>query len=259
MPRDDEYNQLLRSFIDKIPSECDAYESVRKSSRTPSNATGAATFKLTDFEAYRNDIEFVNAFPTQLFIDEENYFVKKYSRKVYNYLLSKRSSHSIQKGIDRDNTNCASWSGLTAQPCKIDAEMCESEICLNHNRLGEDSKNKYVDELLRENPVENPSTILKKAEYRSESHTWLSTINRWITYLYFAVLIGLLLFLFMKKELKLSERFMVYFFLIILPFLFPYLFELLAQGYLWIFPNGAIHGPKNAFLDTANPIDSYNI
>ena len=260
MVREEEYNEMMSKFAANIPTECDAYNTIRQNSSEPNNLSGADLYNMTDFEAYRNDVEFVNAFPKQVLIDEEKYFVKRYSRKVYDELLSKRVAFKEQKKIERANLVCKQKiADLGTIPCKPTKENCTSNSCKEFQTIDHRIENDYVRELRKQNPLENPATLNKKVEYRKESHDYLSMINQILTYLYYVVLVGMLVLFTMKGELHFMERAIVYLLLLVLPFLFPYLFDVLTYLYLWVFPDSPIHGPKNAFLDLSFPIQSYNI
>jgi hypothetical protein len=252
---DQEFNDLLSNLAAKIPTQCDAYESIRKQSETPQNLPGSRLYNLNDFEAYRNDIEFVNSFPKQVLIDEEKYFVKKYSTAVYQALLNTRDTHmnSIEKAIT--DKLCE---GKAGTKCVIDETMCKSDSCKVF-LPDAPQKNEYVKELLKQNPLERPATLHKKVEYRKDAHGLLSSINGWMTFLYFGLLVGMILVFLIQGELHLRERFLVYLGLAVLPFLFPYLFELLAYLYLGVFPENKIQGPKNAFVEVPVTVESYNM
>ena len=253
---DQEFNNMLSSIAAKIPTQCDAYESIRKQSETPLNLPGSRLYNLNDFEAYRNDIEFVNSFPKQILIDEEKYFVKKYSSKVYQALLSTRDTHmtAIENAI-KTKLGCT-----VGTACVVSKTTCMSDGCKEFwSDTSQKTKNEYVTELLNQNPLERPATIQKKVEYRKDAHGLLSSINGWMTFLYYGLLVGMILIFLIKGELHLKERFLMYLGLAILPFLFPYLFDLLVYLYLGVFPENKIQGPKDAFVEVPITVESYNI
>jgi hypothetical protein len=80
-----------------------------------------------------------------------------------------------------------------------------------------------------------------------------------MTFFYYGLLVGMILIFLIQGELHLKERFLVYLGLAILPFLFPYLFDLLVYLYLGVFPENKIQGPKDAFVEVPTTIESYNI
>lgn len=249
-----QFNTLLKSVKNNIPSDCAAYEDIRKKSTTNKAVLGAATFSLSDYEAYRNDIEFVNSFNEQLLVDERNYFEKKYSKKLYQFLLSKRAVYTEQQTNIKKETICKSYIDSLSE---LHRKFDDQEEC---NTKPIQDSGKFMNYLLSLSPIQNPETTYRKIEYRNEAHEWLSTINGWLTILYFVILFVMLAVLASSNKLLLYERFKLYIFLIVLPFAFPYLFEFLKYLYEYLFPNTPNHGPKNAFLEIkTNPIDSFNI
>jgi hypothetical protein len=253
---DKQYNTLLTNLKNKIPSDCAAYEDIRKKSRTTTDVLGATTFSLSDYEAYRNDIEFVNSFNEQVRVDERNYFEKKYSKNVYNYLLAQRSAFKEQQAKLKEDLICGSYKKTLAE---LQTKYDKKEAC---TKDGVKDSGRFMSYLMSQTPIENPETTYKKIEYRNEAHEWLSTINNGLTILYFVLLLVMFGILASTNNLLFKERFKLYLFLGVLPFAFPYLFELLKYLYGYVFPDSPTHGPKNAFLDTKNNnimVDSFNI
>jgi hypothetical protein len=247
-------NAITTGINDKIPSDCAAYEDIQKQSKIGKTALGAATFSLSDYEAYRNDIEFVNKFNEQILLDERNYFVKKYGEKVYNFLLTQRAEFKAEQLKIKEQSMCSVYiSDLAALQKKFD----EQTVC---NTPPLKDSGKFMNYLLSLSTIQNPDTTYRKIEYRNEAHELLSTINLWLTILYFVILGVMLGLLSAANKLLLKERFMLYLFLVVLPFAFPYLFELLKYLYEYLFPNTPNHGPKDAFLEIkTNPMDSFNV
>jgi hypothetical protein len=247
-------NIVTTGINDKIPSDCAAYENVRNRSRVGKTALGAATFSLSDYEAYRNNIEFVNKFNEQILIDEKNYFDKKYGEKVYNFLLTQRQAFKEEQLKDKEKSMCSNYINLLAE---LQKKYDDQAVC--NNPPPQDS-GRFMNYLLSLNPIQNPDTTYRKIEYRNEAHELLSTINLWLTILYFVILAVMLGLLSAANKLLLRERFKLYLVLVVLPFVFPYLFELLKYLYEYLFPNTPHHGPKDAFLEIkTNPVDSFNV
>lgn len=247
-------NAITAGINEKIPSDCDAYENVKNKSRVGKTALGAATFTLSDYEAYRNDIEFVNKFNDQVLIDEKNYFDKKYGNKVYNFLLTQRQAFKTEQLKDKEQSVCSDYITLLAE---LQQKFDDQVVC---NTPPVQDSGRFMNYLLSLNPVQNPDTTYRKIEYRNEAHELLSTINLWLTILYFVILVVMLGLLSAANKLLLRERFLLYLFLVVLPFVFPYLFELVKYLYEYLFPNTPHHGPKDAFLEIkTNPVDSFNV
>jgi hypothetical protein len=250
---DEQYNTMLKNIEKNIPSNCSAYEEIRKRSQVNTEVLGSSTFKMSEYEAYRNDIEFVNSFKEQVLVDERNYFIKKYGDKVYNFLLAQRAEYKEQQRLMRFNTLCGTLQTNLAN--------CQASVPTNGACVKEDNSDKFrfLDYLLKRNPVENPEVTYKKIEYRNEAHELLSTINHWMTILYFIILVVMLGLLSMSQRLFLRERALLYLFLVVLPFAFPYLFQIVNYIYNYLFPHSPTHGPKNAFLDTESKRDAFNM
>lgn len=251
---DKQFNTLLSNIKNNIPKDCAAYNDVRDKSNKSTSVLGKTRFSMSDYEAYRNDIEFVNLFNEQVLIDERNYFEKKYTPQLYKYLLSQRQSYKEQHTKNRDELLCGGYKKSLEE---LNARAVKPPVCDEQANKG---KNDFMNYLLAQTSLNNTDTTYKKIEYRNEAHELISTINRWMTILYFVLLLGLMIMLVVSNKLMLRERFALYLFLIALPFLMPYLFELVKYLYLSVFPSSDSHGPKNAFLETKGvSIDSYNM
>ena len=250
-----QYNKLAATTKDNIPTDCAAYERTRDKSKFATSILGATTFSLSDYEAYRNDIEFVNAFNEQLFVDEKNYFEKKYGVKVYKYLLTQRAAYKEQQAKRKEDALCGSYK---AKLRELQGKIDKHDAC---KEGGLDGTTKMLDYLLSQSPIQNPDTTYRKIEYRNEAHEWISTLNLWSTILYFAIFFVMLGLLATSNKLFLGQRFMLYLFLAVLPFAFPYFYQLLKYLYGYVFPESPSHGPKNAFGDIQQKpnIDSFNM
>lgn len=250
---DKQFNTLLSTIKNNVPKDCAAYNDIRDKSNKSTTVLGKTRFSMSDYEAYRNDIEFVNLFSDQVLVDERNYFEKKYTPQLYKYLLSQRQSYREQQTRNREDLLCGGYKKSLED---LKAKAINPPACDN----GNGNKNKFMDYLMSQNALPNIQTMYKKIEYRNEAHELISTINRWMTILYFVLLLGLIVTLAVSNKLMLRERYVLYLFLIALPFLLPYLFELIKYLYRLVFPPSKIHGPKNAFLETNGvSVDSFNM
>lgn len=244
---DDQMNTIMQNISANIPTECSAYADIRDKSERATPILGIDEFNISDYEAYRNDIEFVNSFADQVLIDEEQYFVHKYSQKVYDFLKDQRREYSAQERINKTNEIC----GDPATRCPTTTtSVTDSEQAAKDKQCSD--SNNFLSYLLSQTKSSSvrPETIYKKIEYRNEAHELLVTINYFMTVVYFAILILMLILLMASNRLMIRERFMLYLFLFILPFIFPYLFELLKYFYSSVFPDSPNHGPKNSFLES---------
>jgi len=236
---DEQMNRILTNIAENIPSDCSTGRRIQRGSTSSTEVSNALNFNITNYEAYRNDIEFVNSFMEQVLVDERNYFTTKYGDTVYNFLLSQRNEYITEKNRIQKLKTCKSCP-LDASGQRFDAS-CNSTYDSSDNELFNYLKNQF--------PAQNADTVFKKIEYRDESHEFLSRINKYLTIFYFFVLFVMLIMLTVSQRLFLKERFVLYLFLIVLPFIFPFLFDLLKKIYKYYFPGTSGYGPKNAFLE----------
>ena len=118
--------------------------------------------------------------------------------------------------------------------------------------------NKMSDLLTNYLPINNAQTTYEKVVYRDEEHSKLKSVNRIINIVYYCGVVLLLLLLFTSDNLYLKERLPLYIFIIILPYLYPWLYKLTGVIWGFIFPMIDYTGPKNAFIDknyTQQPYD----
>jgi hypothetical protein len=133
-------------------------------------------------------------------------------------------------------------------------------ILLSQQEKKEEENRNLLKFLQSQLPKQDPETTFKKVEYRNEAHEFLSSMNHYITVGYFVILFLMFIILGVTNRLMIKERIVLYLFLIVLPFAFPYFFDILKKIYRYMFPEDSTHGPKNAFLDNRDEmIDSYNV
>lgn len=108
-------------------------------------------------------------------------------------------------------------------------------------------------------PINNANTTYEKVIYRDIEYTNLKNVNIIINIIYYCIVVLLFLLLFSDNNLYLGERFPLYIFLILLPFLYPWVYKF--AGLIWesIFPKILYTGPKNAFIDKIYVEHSYDI
>jgi hypothetical protein len=98
-------------------------------------------------------------------------------------------------------------------------------------------------------PIDESDTNFRKVEYRTEEHEKLRLVNRIINIVYYACLILLFMLLFTNDTLYLKDRFVLYIFLLLLPYLYPWIWLLGNKLKNLIMPDINYTGPKNAFID----------
>ena len=98
-------------------------------------------------------------------------------------------------------------------------------------------------------PTDNSATNFRKVEYRTEEHEKLRLVNRFINIAYYCTIIVLFMILYTNDTLYLKDRFIFYIFLLLLPYLYPWLWMLFNKLKNLIMPSIEYTGPKNAFID----------
>ena len=257
MPLSDaQMNEILTKVSENIPSDCATYDSIRNKSTISVPALNSTRFEVSDYESYRNDIEFVNSFNEQVLVDEANYFTKKYGSRVYDYLKEQREKYRAKNAEIVKAAGCKN-------NCPIDPSLCTD---VSGNNTGSGGGKQGVDKtgiisyLQQQLNLQNPDTIYKKIEYRDEAHELLSSLNSLLTVLYFSIFAILMVILIVTQKVMVKDRFMIYLFLFVLPFIFPYLYEFMKYLFFMVFPTQHSSGPKNAFLENKDArIDSYTM
>ena len=108
-------------------------------------------------------------------------------------------------------------------------------------------------------PINNAQTTYEKVEYRDEEHHKLKSINRIINIVYYCGVVVLLLLLYTENNLLISERYPLYIFLILLPYLYPWIYKFTGKIWGFIVPVFDYTGPKNAFIDTMPKQNTYDV
>jgi hypothetical protein len=99
------------------------------------------------------------------------------------------------------------------------------------------------------NILDDSDTNFRKVEYRTEEHDKLRMVNRIINMIYYAFIILLFMLLYTNDTLYLKDRYILYIFLLILPYLYPWIWILGNKLKNLIMPDISYTGPKNAFID----------
>jgi len=248
---EEQMNTLMENIRSNIPTDCSVYEDIQKRSNEQTLTLGIDQFHVAEYEAYRNDIEFVNSFKDQVSIDEEKYFKSKYSEKVYAYLLQQRDQFFEQQLINRNERIFGERNGGGEESNQQCPDKCNTLEQLEKNKKCDESQTflSYLKNQAK-SAITRPETTYKKIEYRNEAHELLDTINYWMTVSYFMILVLMLILLVAFNRLNLMQRFPLYLFLFLLPVIFPYLFEGLKYFYYFLFPNTPSSGPSHAFVET---------
>lgn len=254
----DSYNRerLLQDSTMILPKECGRYKLNLESSidfnRIDRRALTDDT--LTLFRYYQNNVEYVNSFSEQVLEDERNYFTKKYNIKAYNALLAQREKHFSEQIISEQCPTVGPGNGDPGSGTGTDTitnipGTDTTTIISNLNR----NLSLWLSGI-------DPKTTYRKIDYRSAEQETLSTLNEYVTTTYYIAFGVLLLLLGTSGNLMLQERFLSYVILFLLPVLYPFVFSWIYNAVTsWTTPD-ALHGPKNAFLDTkTKTMDAYDM
>jgi hypothetical protein len=108
-------------------------------------------------------------------------------------------------------------------------------------------------------PKTNADATYKKIEYREEEYAKLKNINTIINIIYYLGVVFLFVLLHTSDNLFLKDRFVFYLFLLLFPFLYPWIYLYTIQLWTYLFPTKLFSGPTNAFIDqTEQPNVYYN-
>jgi len=100
-------------------------------------------------------------------------------------------------------------------------------------------------------PISNADATYQTIQYRNGDFDNLKKTNNTINIVYYVGVIFLFVLLFTSNNVFLSNRFIFYIFLILLPFLYPWIYLYTIKIWKYFFPVKYYSGPKNAFIDEA--------
>ena len=108
-------------------------------------------------------------------------------------------------------------------------------------------------------PKTNADATYQKIEYREAEFQKLKNINNIINIVYYIGVVFLFVLLFTSNNVFLKERFLFYIFLLVFPFLYPWVYLFVIKIWTYLFPDKLFSGPTNAFIDqTKQPNVYYN-
>jgi hypothetical protein len=231
--------------------DCKGYNAVT-SKKGPYTGYDKNVNSTTDqlFNVYKNDVEFVNSFQEQVRDDEKRYFEQKYGPTVYKYLINKRLEYNNEIDVFINDQKFPT--------CPDTKKECKDEINKNDEINLQNFKDLY-NKISQFYPSVNSNTTYRKIEYRDKEHELLMTINSIINIIYYVLLFFMVILLASSNKLLIKERFLIYLLLLVLPFLYPYIFNFFKKILDGFFVGKELHGPKNAFVELPPPnIDAYD-
>ena len=193
---------------------------------------------LTDqyMNEYYNLVQTKNEYPNEIHITEQQYFVQKYDAMIYDELLQERNKMLKQSNRAPDEYNEEEYS-----------KALENIHVLNQVQTIDKPILDVIDKYI---PEYDSNTIYREVEYRNKEYEKLYNINYYLNIFYYCGFVLLIILLITSGNLFIRERFVVYIFLGILPFLYPWVFRIFRKLYNYFIPPSQYSGPKNAFVDT---------
>lgn len=186
---------------------------------------------------YYDTVETKNAYPNNALISESTYFINKYGKAIYSELLVERDKFiKPSNRSENEEYNEEDYS-----------KALENIHVLNQVQTIDKPILGVIDKYI---PGYDSNTIYREIEYRNKEYERLYKINYYLNVFYYSGFVLLMMILIATKNLFIRERFVVYIFLGILPFLYPWAFRLLRKLYNYFNPLSQYSGPKNAFIDT---------
>lgn len=257
----DKKNQIISDAYINLPNDCKNYININNTNnKSQFISSNDVSFNSTNniFTKYKDDIEFTNSITEKILADERDYFTNKYSVQVYDYLLKKREEiYEIQDnllasisfdGVITTNSN----DYITINGNSYNLNSLSDKIVDRVNQTKDQTISEVYEKIKDYLPNTDIELINRKVEYRSMEHDKLKWINSIMNIVYYSLLITLFIILFSTDNLYFTDRFLLYLFLILAPYLFPYFYNLIKKTFnLFKNPISELHGPKNAFLDTS--------
>ena len=143
----------------------------------------------------------------------------------------------------------------------LNSRLEESDISNNVQILLNVQKDAIIaDEYLLSHYPRTPNDITKeKIEYREVEHQKLVTLSKTLDVLFYCIFIAFFIIIIITGNFKFKEHFLLYLFIILLPFIFPYFYKMCK--YFYSLTNNFSYGPKNAFIDNSNDpfLTAYNV
>lgn len=253
----DQKNKIINDVYINLPNDCKNYVNDINKKYTDSIYSGTEYGSI--FNNYKDVVENANSISEKILTDEREYFTKKYSENVYDYLLRERTKlftlqNTILSQINLDSTSTTGSIMINDNSYNIN-DLTTNILNNNNNTKNQimiDIYNKFKEYL----PDTDPDLINRKIQYRNTEHDKLKWINSMLNIIYYSLLITLFILLYSADNLYFKERFLLYLFLILAPILYPFIYSLIKKIFNIFSENNPIHGPKNAFLDkTVNKPD----
>ena len=187
---------------------------------------------LSESGEYYEIVENGNDYVKNLLDKEESYLKGKYGETLYKYFIGERKKY-IQKKIKE-----------VAPSCKDNEHKLEqlSEIYNIYKKL--EKREAEMGEKTDDDDILNS----RKFVYRSEIKSKIEKINMMITYLYYFIISGVIVYLAINNQLDIKKKWYFYIIILLLPLLVFYLYSILRSSVHSTSKSITNAGPKSAFL-----------
>lgn len=187
---------------------------------------------LSESGEYYEMVENGNDYVKNLLDKEESYLKGKYGETLYKYFIGERKKY-IQGKIKQ-----------VAPSCKDNEHKLEqlSEIYNIYKKL--EKKELEMGEKMDDDDILNS----RKFVYRSEIKSKIEKINMMITYLYYFIISGVIVYLVINNQLDIKKKWYFYIIILLFPLLAFYLYSILRSSINSTNKSITNAGPKSAFL-----------
>lgn len=209
---------------------------------------------------YFNKVEEGNRYLQELEQIEQEYLTSKYGKKIYDYLIQKRSDYNSLR------TN--SGTATTDQGVKMEQLEFYKTLYEDVSGINQDDVNKVSSNI---NSLENELTRMhndtelnkRKIQYRHDVSEQVLSQSTKITYIYYVIVLCIFILLFTQNILEIQKHIGLYTIVLLFPLVYRHFFTFLVYVYNIIHERMNVHGPKNAFLnnmiDDLTFFDDYDI
>jgi len=183
---------------------------------------------------YYEIVENGNDYVKNLLDKEETYLKGKYGDTLYKYFIGERKKY-IQNKIN----------GVSScEACIGNEDKLEQLSEINNIYKKLEKKEAEMGEKNNDDDMLNS----RKFVYRSEIKSKIEKLNTMITYLYYFIISGVIIYLTINNQLDIKKKWYFYIIILMFPFLIFYIYSILRSSVHSISKSITNSGPKSAFL-----------
>lgn len=187
---------------------------------------------MSESGEYYEIVENGNDYVKKLLDKEESYLKGKYGDTLYNYFIGEREKY-IQKKINEVSPSCKDNEHKLEQLSEINNIYKKLE-----KREAEMGEKTDDDDMLNS----------RKFVYRSEIKSKIEKINMMITYLYYFIISGVIVYLAINNQLDIKKKWYFYIIILMSPFIIFYIYSIVRSSVHSVSKSITNSGPKSAFL-----------